>query len=168
MQRNHTGKPKSRSSVKVQVASVSSSSHIIRKTQTNEAILKSRIRPSGSDFSTNRISAPRRSSLLASPVSKFSNVIDRPSSTSTTTALKAKDSSRLENSTPIFAFGFLCDQRAAIIQNLSPDERMFVSHLYNWGLNQARWLAGAPYAGFACGTFEFSSGLCTRKPSAIL
>ncbi len=92
---------------------------------------------------------PQRMSASPKSISRLpslspSKVTDPKRENSSTVISSAQDSLSGENlaySTKTLRFGFVLHHLPTALQNLSADELMFVSHVYNWGLNRARQLA---------------------------
>jgi hypothetical protein len=130
----HIGFPKSRSSIKVKTTAPSPS-QAARNTQTNSDSSRSLPMEPG------RISQPSKLiSRRFSPSSKPKR-IDLLGTKSSTLARKETSGQFALASTDIQGFGFELHHLPTALQNLSADELMFVSHLYNWGLSRAKQLA---------------------------
>jgi hypothetical protein len=123
-------------SVKTQVARTpteSSSNQTARKRVTTSTPSTDPQRRSASPKSISRL-------LVRSPL----NTMEPSRENSSTTISSAHASPVGENlaySTEILGFGFVLHHLPTELQKLSADELMFVSHIYNWGLNRASQLA---------------------------
>jgi hypothetical protein len=118
----------SRSSVKTQFTASKPSSHLTAKAQTES--IRSKL--------WKRISAPSKSTVRSSPVSTSRNVTDLLL-TFVTMPVYVSANDGPENSNTIC--GWSLSHWPNTLQNLSADELMFVSHIYNWGFSRAKCLA---------------------------
>jgi len=135
MSTSQLGSPKLRVSVRTQrTDSIPSVSQAIAKLET----------ASSREKLTGRISAPPKRSSASSPFSEVWKVICTPRTKSLTVPSyqsAASGGDVLVNSTRMRGLRAEVAHPSTTLQKLSADELMFVSHIYNWGLSQARLLA---------------------------
>ena len=135
--------PKSRSSVKTKIPSSPSSlgthTSMIEITDPQSSTSES---ASGFSFKEDRTPHPSRFKGKTSPLSlrKRIDLPDTKSSTVPFTTAKGQFSTPLISRT-IVGFGIARDHLSTKLQKLSASERMFVLHIYTWGLSTARYLA---------------------------
>lgn len=130
MSTSQLASPKFRNSVRTQFIASDSLSHLTTKERT--ASIRSKLWA--------RISAPLKSTGRSSSVSTSLNRTCVPTTrTVTPVYVNTNGGCSPENSKTIR--GWCVSQWPIELQNLSADELMFVSHIYNWGLSTANYLA---------------------------